>query len=83
MSDGRKNNGGHSTAGKAGRKPKADEQQLIEKLSPMEPLALKKLEEAISEGKSWAIKIYMEYSYGKPRETKDVNLSGDTPIFDL
>jgi hypothetical protein len=80
MADGRKNNGGHKTAG---RKPKATEQQLIEKLKPFEPKAIAMLEEAVGEGKSWAIKLYMEYAYGKPRETKDVNLNGDLPIFDL
>ena len=67
----------------AGRKSKAEEQNLIEKLGKFEDTALQQLEYAVGEGKSWAIKLYMEYSYGKPRETKDVNLSGDLPIFDI
>ncbi len=78
--DGRKNNGGHK---KAGRKPKADEHRLIEKLGKYEDEALEILRQKVLEGHSWAIKLYMEYSYGKPRETKDVNLSGDIPIFDV
>ncbi|QCZ35041.1 hypothetical protein D8Z79_025945 (plasmid) [Escherichia fergusonii] len=78
--DGRRNNGGNKNAG---RKPKADEQKLIERLGKYEDKAHEKLEEAVGAGHSWAIKMYMEYRYGKPRETKDVNLTGDLPIFDL
>jgi len=33
--DRRKNNGGHSTKGFAGRKPKADELKLVEKLDTL------------------------------------------------
>jgi len=40
MADGRKNNGGHKNAG---RKPKAEEQQLIERLSPLDDVAFKAL----------------------------------------
>jgi len=43
--DKRKNNGGHSTNG--GRKSKAEELQLIERLSPLEPTAHAKLKESI------------------------------------
>lgn len=66
--DGRKNNRGQ-LGNKGGRKPKAEEQQLIEKLSPFEETALKKLEDAVKSGESWAIKLYFEYKYGKPRQT--------------
>jgi hypothetical protein len=80
MADGRKNNGGNKNAG---RKPKADEQKLIEKLGKYEDEAHKILKEAVKDGNSWAVKMYFEYMYGKPKETKDVNLTGDLPIFDL
>lgn len=60
---------------KGGRKSKAEEQQLIEKLSPLEDLAHSKLQEAIEMGKDWAIKMYFEYMYGKPKQA--VNLEGD------
>lgn len=83
MADGRKNNGGHSTKGVAGRKPKADEQKLIEKLGKYEDKAHEVLEEAVKDNKPWAVKMYFEYMYGKPKETKDVSISGDLPIFDL
>jgi hypothetical protein len=74
MSDGRKNNGGHSTKGKAGRPPKADEQKLIETLSPLMPAAYKALESALKEEQSWAVKLAMEYFYGKPHQTVDNNI---------
>ena len=83
MADGRKNNGGHSTKGVAGRKPKVDEQKLIEKLGKYEDKAHEVLEEAVKDNKPWAVKMYFEYMYGKPKETKDVSISGDLPIFDL
>ena len=69
MSDGRKNNGGHKTNG--GRKPKAEEQQLVEKLTPHEPAALKALGYALTDGQGWAVKLFMEYKYGKPKQTID------------
>lgn len=75
-----KDNGGARKG--AGRKPKADEQKLIEKLSPLEPLALKALKEAIQDNQSWAVKMYMEYVYGKPRERKDINIT-EIPIIDM
>ena len=78
--DGRKNNGGHKSAG---RKSKAEEQNLIEKLSPMETKALEVFKKALNEEKQWAVKMYFEYMYGKPVETKDVNVTSETPIFNI
>lgn len=78
--DNRKDNGGARKG--AGRKPKADEQKLIEKLSPLESLALKALKEAMQDGQSWAVKMYMEYVYGKPRERKDIKIT-EVPIIDM
>lgn len=65
----------------AGRKPKADEQKLIEKLSPLESKAFKALSNALDQEHSWAVKMYFEYVYGKPRETKDLNLITEQPLF--
>lgn len=80
MPDGRKNNSG-TKGNKGGRPPKADEQKLIEKLSPLEPKAFKALEDALDDGQNWAVKLYFEYVYGKPRETKDVTLITEQPLF--
>ena len=79
--DGRKNNKG--VVGKAGRKPKAEEQMLIEKLSPFEDVALKKLEDAVKSGENWAIKLYFEYRYGKPRQTIEQNSTHTFSDFEI
>jgi hypothetical protein len=69
----------------AGRKSKSEELQLIEKLNAHidSDEAIIKLKEMIDNGDFKALQLYMNYMYGKPRETKDVNLTGDVPIFDI
>ena len=74
MEDRRKNNGGHNTAG---RKSKAEEQNLIEKLTPLMPEAFTQLQIAISTGKDWAIKMAFEYYFGKPKQQMDVTSMGE------
>lgn len=74
--DKRKNNGGHKTAG---RKPKVEEQKLIEKLTPLEPVAFTALERAIKDQQGWAVKMYFEYMYGKPKESIEVNNITEKP----
>ncbi|NNL02492.1 MAG: hypothetical protein HKP39_09475 [Eudoraea sp.] len=65
MAEGRrKYNGGNKNVD---RKPKVDEQQLIERLSPLEPLAHYKLKEEIEEGERWAVQLYANYMYDKPK----------------
>jgi hypothetical protein len=72
--DKRKNNGGHSNGG---RKPKAEEQKLVEKLSPLEPKAYQALEDAIEDNQSWAVKIFFEYMYGRPKQAVDITSGGE------
>lgn len=79
--DKRKNNGGHSTKGKAGRPPKIEEQALIEKLTPLEPKAFKTLEKAIDGEQSWAVKLWFEYMYGKPKEKVEITKVKEQPLF--
>lgn len=78
--DKRKDNKG-TKGNKGGRPSKADEQKLIEKLSPLEPQAHKALTNAIKEEHSWAVKLYFEYMYGKPKETKDITINEIQPLF--
>jgi hypothetical protein len=59
----------------AGRKPKIEEQALIERLSPMDDIALEKLEMLISQGEFNAIKLFFEYRFGKPKQDVDANVS--------
>ena len=70
--DGRKNNGGHKTAG---RKPKIDEISLIESMDavlvPKE--AWEKLADKVKENDVQAIKTWLSYRYGMPKQTIDSN----------
>lgn len=73
--DKRKENKG-TIGNSGGRKSKAEEQQLIEKLSPLEPLAFSALTTALEDGKDWAVKLFFNYQYGMPKqmiETKDLS----------
>ena len=79
--DGRKNNGGHSTKGFAGRKPKDEEIKLVERLSPLEDDALKALTDGVKSGDIKWITLYLNYYLGKPRETRDINVNEDLPLF--
>ena len=67
----------------AGRKPKAEEIVLIEKLSPLEPLAFAALEKGLEKGDFKFTQLFYNYYAGKPRETKDVTLTTEQPIFDI
>ena len=66
------NNGGAREG--AGRKSKAQEQSLIEKLSPLEPIAFKAFMEALKENKDWAVKLFFQYNFGMPKQTIDASV---------
>jgi hypothetical protein len=74
--DKRINNGGARKG--AGRKPKAEEQKLIEKLTPFNDLALKALQESLEKKEQWSVKLYFEYFYGKPQQRVDVTTNDDS-----
>jgi hypothetical protein len=71
--DGRKNNGGHSTKGKAGRKPKADEIKLIEQMDAIAApeLAWQALWSKCQDGDVQAVKTWLGYRYGMPKQAVD------------
>jgi len=77
--DGRKNNGGARPG--AGRPPKAEEQELLERLSPLDDLFYDELKKGMEASHSWALKMFAEYRYGKPKETKDINVNAEQPFF--
>ena len=74
MADGRKNNSG-TLGNNGGRPPKSDEIALIARLSPMDNLALKLLNDKLEEGDMAALKMFMEYRWSKPRQ--EVAIDGD------
>ena len=71
MEDKRKNNGGHKNSG---RKPKVEEQKLIEKLSPLEETALNKFGIALKGGEKWAIELFFKYMYGLPKQSIEADV---------
>ena len=78
--DKRKNNGGHKSAG---RKSKAEEVQMIERLTPLEPKAFKALEKGVEKGDFKYVQMFYHYYAGKPKETKDITINSEQPLFDL
>lgn len=77
--DKRKTNGGARE--NAGRKSKAEEHHLIETLTPFHEDAISAFKKAIQEEEAWAIKLYMEFFYGKPKQSIDQNVTLDQPLF--
>jgi hypothetical protein len=61
----------------SGRKPKADEAKLIERLTPLADSAFSALEAGLVDGQNWAVKLWFEYYYGKPTQTIDVTTDGE------
>ena len=57
--DKRINNGGARKG--AGRKGKAEEQKLIEHLTPMNGMALESLQKGLERKEQWAVKLFFEY----------------------
>ena len=71
----------------AGRKPKAQEQKLIERLDAIidKDEALSKLGELVAKGDMRAVQLYLSYRYGKPKEMQqiDVNTKVNIPVIDF
>jgi hypothetical protein len=65
----------------AGRKAKADEINLIEKLTPLEDAAYQALKKGVESGDFKYVQLFYNYYAGKPRETKDITINEDTPLF--
>ena len=74
--DKRINNGGARKG--AGRKSKAEEQKLIENLTPMNDKALQSLEQGLDKKEQWAVKLFFEYFYGKPQQRVDVTTNEES-----
>ena len=63
----------------SGRKSKAHEQKLIEKLDNVieEDEVLGTLKQLIVNGDLRAVQLYFNYRYGKPKDSVDLNTSGE------
>lgn len=62
----------------AGRKPKADEVAFIERLDNVidSDDAIKQMRALILDGNFNAIKLYLEYRFGKPKDSLDITSNG-------
>jgi hypothetical protein len=67
----------------AGRKSKAEEQSLIEKLTPLEPLAFAALQSALEDGKDWAVKLFFQYNFGMPKQVIDQHNTHEVNNFSI
>jgi hypothetical protein len=67
----------------AGRNSKAEEQSLVEKLTPLEPKAFAVLLQALEDHKDWAVKLFFQYQYGMPKQVVDQNNTHTINDFDI
>ena len=76
MVDGRKNNGGNKNAG---RKPKADEIKLIEQMDAVAvpETVWRALYDKVIDGDTQAIKTWLQYRYGMPKQVTDITTNGN------
>lgn len=65
----------------AGRKSKSEEVNLIEKLTPLEDAAYEALKKGVQSGDFKFVQLFYNYYAGKPRETKDITINEDLPLF--
>ena len=72
-----------SLAGKISKRSKDKDLAIIEKLSPLDEIAFEKLKEGIEAGDFAFVRLYFLYRYGKPKETKDVTINSEQPLFSL
>tara|TARA_R110000765_G_scaffold66328_1_gene128349 strand:- start:649 stop:1014 length:366 start_codon:yes stop_codon:yes gene_type:complete len=89
MVDGRLNNGGHSTKGYAGRKPKEDEDRIrglsisaLESIYGSEEKAFEYIAEKAKDSFPH-LKLLFEYAYGKPKQKQDIEIATnkELPLF--
>jgi hypothetical protein len=67
--DGRKNNGSKKGENRnAGRKPKATEIELIERLTPLEEIAFRAMKKGLESGDFAFLKLFLEFRFGRPKQ---------------
>lgn len=73
--DGRSGNGGKRDG--SGRKSKAEEQNLIEHLTPLHPKAMSAFKIALNTNEKWAVELFFKYFYGMPKQQIDHTSDGE------
>ena len=79
--DNRRFNGGARKG--AGRPPKAIERKILKRLDPLKTKAYNALKRGLEKDESWAVKMFFDYYYGKPKERKDINVISEQPLFNI
>ena len=71
--------------GRSGRRPKEEDIELIERLTPLDDQAFNLLKEGIEKGDFRFLKLYFNYRFGRARQQRDLNITSDkeTPIFKI
>ena len=69
----------------AGRKPKAEEDKLIERLDTIidQDKALKALSSKVYKGDGRALELYMKYRYGLPKQKTEITMDNEPFILKL
>lgn len=77
MADERRNNGGARVG--AGRKSKAEEFKLIEKLDALKDpsYAIQKMFDHIESGSEKMLELYMGYRFGKPKQMVEADVNAN------
>ena len=68
--------------GRSGRRPKNEDQEIIERLSVLDDLFFERLEDALNNGEVYAMRIFANHRLPKPREVKEIELV-ELPIFKI
>lgn len=71
-----------SVAAKLSKSKAEDRERIIELMNPLEQMAYKALMDGLKRKTQWAVKLWLEYRFGKPTETKDVNVKHEQPLFE-
>ena len=64
----------------AGRKPKAEREELTDRLSPYEDAGIEALISGVKRGEPWAVKMFFEYCWGKPKQRIETSGLNEHPV---
>ena len=64
----------------SGRKPKATEQEIIERFGPLADKAFRVIENGLDNNEPWAAKVVVEYLYGKPVQRQEISGPDGDPM---
>ena len=73
------NNHGGARPG-AGRKPIKVREELVDKLTPYDDDVLGVMVEQAKHGEPWAVKLFLEYRYGKPVQRQEISGPDGDPM---